>query len=41
MKFKCNIIILAVEKENTEIVKHLLTSDWLDINLRYIYHNFL
>ena len=31
---------LAVEKENIEIVKLLLTDDKLDINVGYIFHIF-
>ena len=34
-------LYMAVEKENIEIVKLLLTNNKLDINLGYIFHNFL
>ena len=34
-------LFLAVEKENIEIVKLLLTNDKLDINLGYIFLYFL
>ena len=34
-------LYLAVEKGNIEIVKLLLNNDKLDINLGYIFHNFL
>ena len=34
-------LYLAVEKENIEIVKLLLTNDKLDINLLNIFFNFL
>ena len=34
-------LYLAVEKENIEIIKLLLTNDNLDINLGYIFHTFL
>ena len=34
-------LYLAVEKGNIEIVKLLLMNDKLDINLGFIFHNFL
>ena len=34
-------LCMAVEKENIEIVKLLLTNNKFDINLGYIFHNFL
>ena len=33
-------LYLAIEKENIEIVKLLLTNDKLDINILNIFHNF-
>ena len=40
-KFYQTALGLAVEKENIEIVKLLLTNDKLDINLGYILNIFL